>query len=267
MYTTLATCKTPHLAQTDQARLTRFLALRDSNTSPRVTISVLGRVVVSQTCMEQVSYAAVTGKYFRALILHTNACRCVYRHECKHTCRNMRSHVICAVCRCMSRCVSRDAGTHTHTRTHAHTHTRTHTHTRARTCAHAHTRTRAHTHTRTHGQTNARVHARTTARIMDARKHARTHARTCTLAHTSTHARACAHERTYARTCACASTCTCTCTWMRDVYEMVRLCLAVMLHIQPMIGVGRRSHRQCLRIPIAKVISFKLLSHITHDYN
>ena len=57
----------PHLAQTEQVRLTRFFALPDSNTSPRVTISVLGHVVVSQMGIVQVPYATVTVKNFRAL--------------------------------------------------------------------------------------------------------------------------------------------------------------------------------------------------------
>ena len=57
----------PHLAQTEQVRLMRFFALPDSNTSPRVTISVLGHVVVSQMGIVQVPYATVTVKYFRAL--------------------------------------------------------------------------------------------------------------------------------------------------------------------------------------------------------
>ena len=39
----------------------------DSNTSPRVTNSVLGHVVVSQMGIVQVPYATVTVKYFRAL--------------------------------------------------------------------------------------------------------------------------------------------------------------------------------------------------------
>ena len=56
VYTTLTACKTPHLAQTDQAKMVRFLALPDSNTSPRVTISVLGHVAVSQACMTQTPY-------------------------------------------------------------------------------------------------------------------------------------------------------------------------------------------------------------------
>ena len=45
----------------------RFFALPDSNTSQRVTISVLGHVVVSQMGIVQVPYATVTSKYFRAL--------------------------------------------------------------------------------------------------------------------------------------------------------------------------------------------------------
>ena len=57
----------PHLAQTEQDRLMRFFALPDSNTSQRVTISVLGHVVVSQMDIVQVPYATVTVKYFRAL--------------------------------------------------------------------------------------------------------------------------------------------------------------------------------------------------------
>ena len=57
----------PHLAQTEQVRLTRFFALPDSNTPQRVTISVSGHVVVSQTGIVQVPYATVTVKYFRAL--------------------------------------------------------------------------------------------------------------------------------------------------------------------------------------------------------
>ena len=47
--------------------MTRFFALPDSNTSPRVTISVLGHVAVSQMDIVQVPYATVTGKYVRAL--------------------------------------------------------------------------------------------------------------------------------------------------------------------------------------------------------
>ena len=64
-----APCSTssPHLAQTEQVRLTRFFALPDSNTSQRVTISDLGHVVVSQMGIVQVPYATVTVKYFRAL--------------------------------------------------------------------------------------------------------------------------------------------------------------------------------------------------------
>ena len=57
----------PHLAQTEQVRLTRFFALPDSNTSQRVTIGVSGHVVVSQMGIVQVPYATVTVKYFRAL--------------------------------------------------------------------------------------------------------------------------------------------------------------------------------------------------------
>ena len=64
----------PHLAQTEQVRLTRFFALPDSNTSPRVTISVLGHVVVSQMGIVQVPYATVTVKYFRALIINAVQC-------------------------------------------------------------------------------------------------------------------------------------------------------------------------------------------------
>ena len=41
----------------------------DSNTPPRVTISVLGHVAVSQMGIVQVPYATVTVKYFRALIV------------------------------------------------------------------------------------------------------------------------------------------------------------------------------------------------------
>ena len=62
----------PHLAQTEKVRLTRFFALPDSNTSPRVAIGVLGHVVVSQMGILQVPYATVTLKYFRALICHYN---------------------------------------------------------------------------------------------------------------------------------------------------------------------------------------------------
>ena len=51
----------------EQVRLTRFFALPDSNTSLRVTICVLERVVVSQMGIVQVPYATVTGKYIRAL--------------------------------------------------------------------------------------------------------------------------------------------------------------------------------------------------------
>ena len=58
----------PHLAQTEQVRLTRFFALPDSNTSQRVTISVLGHVVVSRMGIVQVPYVTVTVKYLRALI-------------------------------------------------------------------------------------------------------------------------------------------------------------------------------------------------------
>ena len=57
----------PHLAQTERVRLTRFFALPDSNTSPRVTISVWGHVVVSQIGIVQVPYATATVKYVRAL--------------------------------------------------------------------------------------------------------------------------------------------------------------------------------------------------------
>ena len=45
----------------------RFFALPDSSTPPRVTISVLGHVVVSQMGIVQVPYVTVTLKYFRAL--------------------------------------------------------------------------------------------------------------------------------------------------------------------------------------------------------
>ena len=65
----------PHLAQTEQVRLTRFFALPDSNTSPGVTISVWGHVVVSQMGIVQVPYATVTVKYFRALM-----------YACMHAC-------------------------------------------------------------------------------------------------------------------------------------------------------------------------------------
>ena len=44
-----------------------FFALPDSNTSPRVTIGVLGQVVVSQMGIVQVPYATVNVEYFRAL--------------------------------------------------------------------------------------------------------------------------------------------------------------------------------------------------------
>ena len=54
-----------HLAQTEQVRLMRFFAMPDSNT--RVTISVLGHIVVSQMGIVQVPYATVTVRYFRAL--------------------------------------------------------------------------------------------------------------------------------------------------------------------------------------------------------
>ena len=57
----------PHLAQTEQVRLTRFFALPDSNTSQRVTISVLGHLAVSQMGIVQVPHATVTVKYLRAL--------------------------------------------------------------------------------------------------------------------------------------------------------------------------------------------------------
>ena len=57
----------PHLAQTERVRLTRSFALLDSNTSQRVTISVLGHVVVSQMGIVQVPYATATVKYVRAL--------------------------------------------------------------------------------------------------------------------------------------------------------------------------------------------------------
>ena len=53
--------------KTEQVRLTRFFALPDSDTSQRVTIGVLGHVVVSQTGIVQVPYATVTVEYFRAL--------------------------------------------------------------------------------------------------------------------------------------------------------------------------------------------------------
>ena len=103
VYTTLAICKIPHLAQTDQARLIRFFALPDSNTSTRVTISVLAHVVVSPTCMEQVPYAAVTGKYVRAL-MHRHVHRGyghVWRHVYRHVHRGYR-HVWRHVQRCRS---------------------------------------------------------------------------------------------------------------------------------------------------------------------
>ena len=45
----------------------QVFAWPDSNTSPRVTISILGHVVVSQTGIVQVPYATVTAKYVRAL--------------------------------------------------------------------------------------------------------------------------------------------------------------------------------------------------------
>ena len=44
VYTTRSMCKTLHLAQTGQARLTQFLALPDSNTSQGMMISVLGQM-------------------------------------------------------------------------------------------------------------------------------------------------------------------------------------------------------------------------------
>ena len=50
----------------------RLSALPDSNTSPRVTISVLGHVAVSQMGVVQVPYATVTVKYFRALTTTNN---------------------------------------------------------------------------------------------------------------------------------------------------------------------------------------------------
>ena len=56
-YTTLIIYKTSYRAQMDQARLTPFFfPLPDSNTSLGVTISVLGDVAVSQTCMTQAPY-------------------------------------------------------------------------------------------------------------------------------------------------------------------------------------------------------------------
>ena len=67
-FSALHSTSSPHLAQTEQVRLTRFFALPDSNTSLRVTISVLGRVVVSQMGIVQVPYATVTVKYVRALM-------------------------------------------------------------------------------------------------------------------------------------------------------------------------------------------------------
>ena len=70
----------PHLAQTEQVRLMRFFALPDSNTPPRVTISVLGHVVVSQMGIVQAPYATVTVKYFRALVC-TCLCICPYTLE------------------------------------------------------------------------------------------------------------------------------------------------------------------------------------------
>ena len=51
----------------------QFFALPDSNTPPRVTISVLGHVVVSQMGIVQVPYATVTIKYFRALTSRTHS--------------------------------------------------------------------------------------------------------------------------------------------------------------------------------------------------
>ena len=59
----------------------RFFALPDSNTSQRVTISVLGHVVVSQMDIVQVPYATVTSKYVRAL-MYRRVCRHVYTDTC-----------------------------------------------------------------------------------------------------------------------------------------------------------------------------------------
>ena len=67
----------PHLAQTERVRLTRFFfALPDSNTSPRVTISVLGRVVVSQMGIVHVPLRPLN--MFAPLCSHM----CLYRCKC-----------------------------------------------------------------------------------------------------------------------------------------------------------------------------------------
>ena len=78
----------PHLAQTERVRLTRFFALPDSNTSPRVTISVLGHVVVSQMGIVQVPYATLTVKYFRTLTY-------IWAQMCVHAlARVLTAHVL-----------------------------------------------------------------------------------------------------------------------------------------------------------------------------
>ena len=58
--------------------MTPFFALPDSNTSLRVTICVLGHLVVSQMGIVQVPYATVTVRYVRALMY---VCMYVYRSK------------------------------------------------------------------------------------------------------------------------------------------------------------------------------------------
>ena len=79
----------------ERVRLTRFFALPDSNTSQRVTISVLGHVAVSRMGIVQLPYATVTVKYFRALSyglysyglcsygLHSNGLYSYGLHSCR----------------------------------------------------------------------------------------------------------------------------------------------------------------------------------------
>ena len=61
--------QTPHLTQMEGVGFTRIFALPDSNTSPRVTISVLRHVLVSQTGIVQVPYATVPLNMFAPLVM------------------------------------------------------------------------------------------------------------------------------------------------------------------------------------------------------
>ena len=100
----LLNMKTLRLERTDQARLTRFFALPDSNTSLRGTISVLVHVVASQTCMVQVPYATGTGKYVRALgcgpcnsglLTHVDMCSALLLDMCTAIRANTITDVTC----------------------------------------------------------------------------------------------------------------------------------------------------------------------------